>query len=483
MKPAGQGLTRAADEAPSSRPRYRRSNPGVPRRTLKRSQRQRLIDAMIELSAHGGYHAVSITDLCSYAGVSPVTFYEQFESKEDCFLAAYLVCGERIFAQMRRLVTESGDWWEAARLALGELLKGLKSDPDAGHLLFIDALGGGPAIDEARQRVLREFERGAEDLVERTPADARGVDVPLMAVIGALRHIISRHLRTHAEDQLPSLLEDGLRWLECYAVPAGTTRWSTSRGAMLQGAAQPPPPAPWAPETLPPGTHGLPAGVIARSQRTRLINATAEVMMAKGYQSTKITDIVAAARVARPVFYAHFVSKEQAFLEAQDHPTQHILDSCAEAYFSADEWPERMWRMLGTLIDLIVSNPAISHLRLVECYAAGPAAIRRAEEITRSFTIFLQEGYRYRAEAASLPRLCSQAIAGAIFEIVQRQFAAGEWRALPRHLPQLAYIAITPFTGPDEAIGLVEALKRQESRGRRARLSDAQPRLGLLGLR
>jgi hypothetical protein len=61
---------------------------------------------------------------------------------------------------------------------------------------------------------------------------------------------------------------------------------------------------------------------------------------------------------------------------------------------------------------LIAQNPAISHLRLVECYASGPAAIRRAEEITRSFTIFLHEGYHYRPEAASLPRLCSQAIAG-----------------------------------------------------------------------
>src|SRR6202007_1413855 len=126
------------------------------------------------------------------------------------------------------------------------------------------------------------------------------------------------------------------------------------------------------------------------------------------------------ARVARPVFYAHFPDgKEQAFLEAQDHPTQYILDCCAHAYFSADEWPERMWRMLETLIELIVSNPAISHLRLVESYAAGPAAIRRAEEITRSFTMFLHEGYHYRAQAASLPPLCSQAITGAIFEIVQ----------------------------------------------------------------
>jgi AcrR family transcriptional regulator len=455
-------------KAAPARPRYRRANPGVPRRTLKQSQRQRLVDAMVELSTHGGYHAVSITELCSHAGVSPVTFYQHFEGKEACFLTAYVACGEQVFSQMRSLTAEGSDLWQAAHAALGELLRGLESDPEAGRLLCIEALGGGPAIRAERERVLEELERGAQRLSERTPNDAEGIDVPLIAVIGALRHIISRYLRTHAADELPALLEDSMLWLSSYAVPAGGSPWSTSPAALLKGTPQPPTPVAWAPEPLPPGTHGLPAGVVARSQRTRLINATAEVMMAKGYQEAKITDIVAAARVAKPVFHAHFAGKEEAFLEAQEHPTQYILDSCAEAYFSADEWPERTWRMLATLIKLIVANPAISHLRLVECYAAGPAAIRRAEEVTRSFTIFLQEGYRYRAEAGAVPRLSSLAIAGAIFEIVQRFAAAGEWAALPRHLPQLAYVAIAPFTGAQEAIAIVEELKARKDRGRRS---------------
>ena len=460
----------AVRRSPAAPVRRRRANPGASRRTLKRSQRQRLIDAMIELSAKRGYSAVTVTELCSYAGVSPVTFYEHFQGKEDCFLATYLACGERIFGQMRMRAEGAADWGGAARLALGTLLAELQADPDAGRLLFIEALGAGPAVTQARGRVLNDFERRTRQLFERTPSGVEGVDVPLLAVIGALRHVISRHLRTQAEDHLPTLLEDGLSWIESYSVPPGTPPWSTSAATLLEDGSEPAPPAPWLPETLPPGTHGLSAGVIARSQRMRLIYATAEVMMAKGYQEGKISDIVAAARVAKPVFYAHFPDgKEEAFLEAQNHPTQYILDRCADAYFSADGWPERMWRMLATLIELIVSNRAISHLRLVECYAAGPAAVRRAEEITRSFTIFLHEGYRYRAEAASLPRMCSQAIAGAIFGMIQRLASAGEWEQLPRHLPQLTYIAIAPFTGALEAIAIVEGLKAHRSQGARGR--------------
>jgi AcrR family transcriptional regulator len=202
----------------------------------------------------------------------------------------------------------------------------------------------------------------------------------------------------------------------------------------------------------------LPAGAIARHQRTRLFFAIAEVTMAKGYANTTVEDITTRARVAKPVFYRYFSDKQHAFLEAQQYPTQFILDRCAEAYYSPPEWPERLWRMLAELIGLIASNPPVSHLRLVECYSAGPVASRRAEDITRAFTIFLEEGYHYGAKIGKLPRLSLQAITGAIFEIVRRLVAQGEWHELPRHLPQLAYIALAPFIGTEEAIGRIEQL-------------------------
>jgi AcrR family transcriptional regulator len=427
---------------------------------LKQTQRERLIDAMIELCAQGGYHKVSITELCSFAGVSPVTFNEQFQSKEDCLVAAHRHCCERIFGRMWALAGESGEWPEAARRAMAVVLEGVQGDPDAGHLLFIEALGGGPLTRAERQRVLREFERGAEQLLERTPTDRQTVDVPPIAVIGALRHVVSRHLLTHSADRLPSLLEDGMAWLSSYAAAGGSERWRSSAPAFMNDALEPPPPVAWAPEPLPRGTHGLSASVIARSQRTRLIYATAEVMLAKGYANARVSDIAATARVARTVFHEQFADKEDAFLGAQEHPTHYILDRCAQAYFSTHEWPERVWRCLTTLVALIASYPATSHLCLVECYVAGPAAIRYAEENASSFTFFLEEGYRYRKEAEK-PHLFSQAIAGAIFEIIRHHVEQGRFATLTSCLPQLAYVAIAPFAGAEEAIRLVEEFKAQ----------------------
>jgi len=436
--------------------------------TPKQTQRQRLVDAILELSAQVGYQAVSIAQVSAHAGVSSATFYEQFEDKEDCLLAAYLTAAERVLGQMPPVAVGEGDWSEAAHAALDRLLSALQSDPDSGRVLFVEGLAGGERIREESKRVMGEFERRVQGFLDSTPKDGDTLDIPATAVMGALRNIVSRHLRTHAEDRLPSLVEDGLAWVESYAVPAAGARWSTGPHALLAVApAQELGARARVPGRLPRGRHRLPPGVVARSQRERIIYGTAEVMMAKGYANATVADIVARAGISRDVFYEHFTDKQHAFLEAQQHPTQYILDTCAAAYFSAEDWPERMWNHLGTLLGLIAANPVISHLRLVECYAAGPAAIRRAEEITRSFTFFLEEGYAYRPQAQELPRLCSEAIACAIFEVVQRHVASGDAAELPRKLPQIVYIAIAPFMGPEEAIRLVEKLSaRQLSTGR-----------------
>ncbi len=414
--------------------------------------------AMIELSAQTGFQSVMVAQVAAHAGVSTATFYELFEDKEDCLLAAYRDVAENVFDQMRSMAGDSGgDWSNATRIGLERLLSALQSDPNAARVLFVEGLAGGQRIREQRKHVLEEFERLVQQFLDSPPKDGNTLDIPATAVMGALRSSVSRHLRTHVEDRLALLVDDGLAWLESYAVPAGEPHWSTGPNALLPAAPAQEPGAPARTHArLPRGRHRLPAGVVARSQRGRILHATAEVMMAKGYANATITDIVSQAAVSRDVFYAHFSDKQHAFLEAQQHPTQYILDTCAAAYFSAREWPERLWRCLDALLGLIVADPAVAHLRLVECYAAGPAAIRRAEEITRFFTFFLEEGYGYRPQNRELPRLYSEAIVGATFEIIQRAVAHGDVAQLPRQLPQIVYVAIVPFAGHQEAIRMLE---------------------------
>jgi len=433
----------------------------------KPTQRQRLVSAMIERCARVGYQNVSIAEVSSRAGVSSATFYEQFDGKEDCLLAAFGAARARVWRQMEPQ-SASESWLDAARDALEGVFAGLQADPAAGRLLFVESLAGGEQMREARERALAKQEQRVEEFLGGRPIGTETLDIPVVALEGARRYIVSRHLRTHSEDLLSSRIDELLKWMSCYAIPAGEQRWSTGPKALLPASASASanaqaslPSAPdGRPGRLPRGRHGLPPSVVARSQRNRLIAGTAEVMAAKGYANATVADIVAAAGVSRDVFYDHFADKQNAFLEAQQFATQAILNTCAAAYFSVSDWPERVWRAMEAMLKLIAEHPAIAHLRLVECYAAGEAAIRSIEEFVRAATIFLEEGFTYREENRALPHLCTQAISGAVLEVLSRKVARGESAELPRYLPQLTYIALAPFLGTEHAVRSVTRYAR-----------------------
>ena len=221
---------------------------------------------------------------------------ERVDQKADDMLVVYRTVAERVLSQMRPMAG-GGARSATARVALEPLVSVLQSDPDAGPILFVKGRAGGQRIGEERERVLEEFERLVQAFLDSAPKeDGSTLDIPATAVVGALRSIVSRHLRTHAEDRLPLALEDALAWVESYATRGRGERFSTGPRALLEGA-----PADQGPLAQRPtrGRYRLPPGVVAPSQRERIIYAIAEVMMAKGYAKATVADIVAQAGVAR----------------------------------------------------------------------------------------------------------------------------------------------------------------------------------------
>ena len=425
------------------------------------SQRERLIDAMIDVAATQGYASASVARVCVAAGVSSATFYEQFHDREDCLLAAYRTVATHVLDQTesfgRSRATNGGEWSREARGVLERTLTVLAEDPSGARVLLLEALAGGSRLAAERATLGEALQRRVQTLLDSPPRGAPVLDLPAEALIGALRSIISRQLLHDEDDDLAGLADEMVGWLESYA-SRGPVRWSTGPHTPLESPQPRATPPVRARSMLPRGRHGVPAAAVMRSQRTRILHATAEVMMRKGYANSTVTQIVSAARISRAVFYAHFTDKQQTLLEAQQASTQHALDACNAVFSTTEVWPTRIWGALRALLGLVAANPTLSHLCLVECYAAGSAAVRNAEETPRLFTGFLQEGYRCRPGARERPGLSSEAITGAIFQMIQRQVARGETDALPRRLPELAYIAIAPFTGPGKAAGMIERL-------------------------
>ena len=100
--------TLAPRSALSSRRGLARGNQNVSRSFVVHSQRERILDAVANLTAARGYAAVGIDDIAEEAAVSLQAFYEHFADKEDALLVAYELGHAKSLAIVKRAYDAAG---------------------------------------------------------------------------------------------------------------------------------------------------------------------------------------------------------------------------------------------------------------------------------------------------------------------------------------------------------------------------------------
>jgi AcrR family transcriptional regulator len=167
---------------------------------LSAIQRARILSAMAEEVAERGIGGLSVAHVVARAGVSRRTFYELFQDREDCFLAAFDQTVARLEAVAVAAFEQGGPWRVRLRAGLMALLESLEGDPAGARLVIVESLGAGAAALERRQRLLAALievvERGAAESTARTSLP----DLTAEALVGgALSVVYSRLSRGESE--------------------------------------------------------------------------------------------------------------------------------------------------------------------------------------------------------------------------------------------------------------------------------------------
>ena len=113
---------------------------------------------MLRATAELGYREVSVQDVLDRAGVSRPTFYEHFENKEACFLAAFDNAAARLRERLEAaLAGRPGVAPAACASASKSCSRFVAEDPDAAMSLIVDARAACPAALERRDALLDHF--------------------------------------------------------------------------------------------------------------------------------------------------------------------------------------------------------------------------------------------------------------------------------------------------------------------------------------
>ena len=185
---------------------------------VEEMQRRRLLLAIGELLVEDGIEGASVGAISKRAGVSRRTFYEAFNDREECFLAAFDQAIERIAQDVLPAYARAGStlkgtpsgahreghtqraqgrqasWSARIRGALTALLEHFDAHPGIARMCVVETLRAGPEVLERRKRVLGALAAAVDE--GRTEAKNGNGPLPLTAegVVGGALAVVHARL-------------------------------------------------------------------------------------------------------------------------------------------------------------------------------------------------------------------------------------------------------------------------------------------------
>ncbi len=194
----GGGALAGSDRLPPGRH-------GLSRVFVAENQRERLLNGVVEAVAEHGWNATTIAKITAAAKISRRTFYEYFEGREDCFLAAYEMIEAHVLDAMLAAPGAGEEWPDRVRARLTALLDVLARDTPVARCFLIEPLAAGGDV-AARYREAMGL-LAATLRPEPAPSDL-DMEVRDQALIGGIATLIVRRLNSGGAKQLPELLPD-----------------------------------------------------------------------------------------------------------------------------------------------------------------------------------------------------------------------------------------------------------------------------------
>jgi AcrR family transcriptional regulator len=194
--------------------RLPRGRHGLSPEFVARNQRERLIAGLTEVLYEVGYQKTTVSLIGQRASVSKSDFYKHFESKDDCFFAAY----EAAIARVRRQVEDAcakydeGEWAPRMRDGIASLLDLFGTEPALASIVLVEGLRAGRGVYDRYQAALESF---VPRLRVGAPDAPDGESVPEAmdeAVVGGIASLLGRRVLAGEVDRIGELLPQVLEF-------------------------------------------------------------------------------------------------------------------------------------------------------------------------------------------------------------------------------------------------------------------------------
>jgi AcrR family transcriptional regulator len=186
---------------------------GMSREDVALAQRGRLLQAVTRVVAEKGYAKATIAAIAREAGVSPNVFYEHFDGKESCYLAAYDAFAQTLLQRIAGEIAPTTQWQDFLTTALGAYLGTLESEPVTARAFLLEMDGAGPDARERRQGAYEAFASVIEQRHRELLGAAPLPRAAYLAIVYGVRALACDVLEGRTAGSLTDLAPDIEHWL------------------------------------------------------------------------------------------------------------------------------------------------------------------------------------------------------------------------------------------------------------------------------
>ncbi|HSV41191.1 MAG TPA: TetR/AcrR family transcriptional regulator [Nocardioidaceae bacterium] len=167
-----------------------RGRHNLAREDVTSAQRTRIFDGLIHAVAERGYASTPVAEILRRAGVSRETFYQQFSSKQDCFLECL---DDSVTSLIALLAADRPNEDVTAKERFNRLLETylstLADDPDRARVFLVEVYAAGPDAIVARSGVQELFVDAM--LAELGPVDRFACESLVAAIAGRVTMLLA----------------------------------------------------------------------------------------------------------------------------------------------------------------------------------------------------------------------------------------------------------------------------------------------------
>ncbi|MEO8699796.1 MAG: TetR/AcrR family transcriptional regulator [Kofleriaceae bacterium] len=183
----------------------------------------------------------------------------------------------------------------------------------------------------------------------------------------------------------------------------------------------------------------------------KLLDDATEVFAARGYNATRVDDLVEFSGISRRTLYQHFDSVEAILDEVYERAVRINFTTVLQRLMGVLDPIERVYAGVRAYYELIAENPAAARVVFDQYRNAGPVQAATYELNTNRYAMlmfeFLNVAYAAKRLGRQPDELTAYALTKALEAVGVRALNRKEHATLPEVVPAMARLIIEAFGG------------------------------------